>query len=519
MSKISSNRQEQIDKVRKVAESDLEAFINLVHPQRVLGHVHKELISWWNREDAKSHQLVLLPRDHGKSAMIAYRVAWELTRNPALRVLYISATSKLAVKQLKLIKDILTSDNYMFYWPEMVNVEETKRAKWTETEIELDHPIRRKEAIRDPSIFVAGLITTVTGMHCDIAVLDDVVIDDNAYDEDQRENVKTRASYLASVAGTDSKTWAVGTRYHPKDLYNTFAETIVPVVNEYGEITSSYNLWEIYEKVVETRGDGTGEFLWPRQQRYDGKWFGFNAQILAEKKAQYNNVTKFKAQYYNNPNDLSTATITPDMFQYYDKKHLNNLHGHWTFKGIRLNVFAGIDLAFSVSKDADFSCIAVVGVDPENNYYVLDIDRFKTDKISDYFNHLLISHQKWGFRKLRAETTLAQQAIVKDIKDNYIRPYGLVLSVEDYRPRGDKEDRIEALLQPRYANKQIWHYKGGNCELLEEELIMRKPAHDDIKDCLSFTVDFSVAPSRSSFSASNMNKEEYYTIGRFGGVV
>jgi hypothetical protein len=98
--------------IRLQAESDLESFIRLVHPQRVLGACHIDLIRWWTREEAKSHQLVLLPRDHGKSAMVAYRVAWEITRNPAIRVLYISSTSNLAQKQLKFIKDILTSDIY-----------------------------------------------------------------------------------------------------------------------------------------------------------------------------------------------------------------------------------------------------------------------------------------------------------------------------------------------------------------------------------------------------------------------
>ena len=74
------------DQIREQAEADLESFIRLVHPQRVLGSVHSDVISWWTREDAKSHQLLLLPRDHGKSALVAYRVAWEITRNPAIRV-------------------------------------------------------------------------------------------------------------------------------------------------------------------------------------------------------------------------------------------------------------------------------------------------------------------------------------------------------------------------------------------------------------------------------------------------
>ena len=110
-----------INDIREAAEQDLLTFIKLVSPQRVLGSVHEELCRWWNREDAKSHQLTLLPRDHGKSAMIAYRVAWELTKDPTLRVLYISATSNLAQKQLSFIKSIFTSDIHRRYWPDHIH--------------------------------------------------------------------------------------------------------------------------------------------------------------------------------------------------------------------------------------------------------------------------------------------------------------------------------------------------------------------------------------------------------------
>ena len=205
MSELSPNQIKRKDAQRTKAELNLEEFIRLVAPKRMLGNCHRELITWWTRPEALSHQLVLLPRDHQKSAMVAFRVAWEITKNPAIRVLYISATSKLATKQLKFIKDILTSDTYREYWPEMVNKEQSKREKWAETEISVDHPKRKAEYIRDATVMAAGLTTTITGLHCDIAVLDDVVVEDNAYSEEGRDKVETQVSYLASITGTGSK--------------------------------------------------------------------------------------------------------------------------------------------------------------------------------------------------------------------------------------------------------------------------------------------------------------------------
>ncbi len=509
------------DLVRAQAEADFEIFIRLVHPQRILGAVHSELIRWMTREEAKSHQLVLLPRDHQKSAIAGYYAAWEITRNPAVRILYISSTSNLAVKQLKFIKDILTSDIYRFYWPEMVNEDQMKREKWTETEISVDHPRRKAEVIRDPTVFTGGLTTSLTGMHCDITVMDDVVVLENAYTEEGREKVRLQYSLLASIEGTDARGLIVGTRYHPKDLYGDLLAKTVDQYDANGELAGSEELYEVFERVVETSGDGTGEFLWPRQQGKGGKWFGFNAEILAKKRSQYSDKTQYRAQYYNDPNDAESAAIPRDCFQYYEPKYLSRFEGKWLYKGQRLNIFAAVDFAFSLKKKADYTAIVVVGVDGNQNYYVLEIDRFKTDKIAEYFTHILKLHQKWDFRKIRAEVTAAQMAIVNSLKMDYIRPHGLALSVEEHRPTrhdGNKDERITAILQSKYDNRQMWHYQGGNCQILEDELVLSNPPHDDVKDALASAVDGAIAPTFSLLGNSQKNLSQM-AHSRFGGIM
>ena len=509
------------DEVRLTAESDLEYFIELVHPRRLLGNIQRQIIRWWTRPEAKKYQLVLLPRDHMKSALIAYRVAWELTKDPTLRILYISSTSNLATKQLKFIKDIITCDNYRLYWPEMVNQEEVKREKWTEREISVDHPLRKAESIRDPSIFTAGLTSNIVGMHCDIAVLDDVVVQTNAYTAESREKVKDQYSLLSSVEAVNAREWIVGTRYHPKDLYADLLERTIDKTDEFGHVVEREELFETQEYPVESRGDGSGQFLWPRQQRSDGKWFGFDAEILADKRSKYLNKTHFRAQYYNDPHDSESSPIHRDCFQYYEASYLHRKDSRWFFKQQRLNIVAAVDFAFSLGKHSDYTSIVVVGVDGLMNYYVLDVDRFKTDKIADYFNRILKLYEKWGFRKIRAEVTQAQVVLVRDLKESYIRPLGLSLSVDEYRPsrrEGSKNERIMAVLEPKYNNHQMWHYSGGNCQVLEDELLYMNSAHDDVKDALASAVDFAVAPM-SIFNTMkalvpNMNYHK-----RFGGVV
>lgn len=513
--------QQKKNEIRERAEQDLRFFISLVHPNRILGHVHEEIILWWNRKDHKSHQLLLLPRDHQKSALSAYRVAWEITRNPAIRILYISATSTLATKQLKFIKDILSSKTYQFYWPEMIHKDEGKREKWTETEISVDHPKRKEENVRDSTVFTAGLTTVITGLHCDVAVGDDIVIEENAYSPEGREKVKQQMSYLASITGADSEIWLCGTRYHPQDFYQSCLEAVVDRYDEDDNLIDTENLYEVFERKVEINGD----FLWPRRlDPNTGKYFGFNREVLAKKRAQYFDLTKFQAQYYNNPNDATSANIKKELFQYYNREHLTSLDGKWFYNGSRLNIFAAVDFAYTTEKTSDYTCIVVIGVDGKNNIYILEIDRFKTNKISDYFDRILKAHTRWKFRKIRAEITAAQSIIVEDLKTNYIRPNGIALSIDEVRPTKKKEERIDAALEPRYANLQMWHTRGGNCELLEEELVQQNPQHDDIKDALANAVEVSSPPSFMGLGAyTNRNAQEKqrpidYVNNRFGGI-
>jgi phage terminase large subunit-like protein len=517
MSKLPENV--KLQEIREAAEADLVTFIKLIAPYQVLGSIHEEVCSWWTREDAKTHQLVLLPRDHSKSRLIAYRAAWELTKDPTKTILYISATTTLAEKQLSLIKQFITSEIYRRYWPDHINVEEGKRELWNVREIALDHPSRRENGIRDPTVFTAGLGTTITGMHFDIVILDDLVVRENAYTEEGRSKVRDTYSLLASIESAEAKEWAVGTRYHPKDLYEDMMKMEHEVYDDPGEVVRVDQVYEILERPVESRGDGTGEFLWPRQRRYDGKWFGFDQNILAQKRAKYMDKTQFYAQYYNRPEDRDNPAINPATFQYYDRSMLDKRNGRWTYNGNILNVFASIDFAFSRSKKADWTALVVIGVDSTNNIYVLDIITLKTDRISDYYKAIMDAYVKWEYSKIRAEVSVAQQAIVRELKESYIKPNGMSIRIEEYRPsrsEGTKEERVASILEPRYDNLSVWHYRGGNCQLLEEELVLRRPPHDDIKDCLASAIAISCPPMK--FTRQGRDKKVLAFHPRFGGV-
>lgn len=508
--------------IRELAKQDLYFFARLVNPGYMYGDIHKEYYQWmqeytvYGQGDASTtNKLIMLPRAHLKSHMVATWAAWIITRHPEITILYVSATAGLAEAQLYAIKNILTSPVYTRYYPEYVNPQEGKREKWSLSSIAIDHPQRKKEGIRDATIATAGLTTNTTGWHADILIPDDLVVPENAYTEDGRDSVSKKSSQFTSILNAGGFTLACGTRYHPGDIYGTWKGQEFDIYNDNGEIIDRKPVWSVKEYAVER----DGVFIWPRACRpSDNKFFGFDPQTLAKIKAQYEDRVQFFAQYYNDPNDPGTNRIDRSKFQYYDKKFLVQSNGYWTFRGKRLNVYAAIDFAFSLTKKSDNTAIVVIGMDNDGFIYILDIVVFKSDKIKDYFDSIQNLHMKWEFKKLRAEVTVAQAVIVRDLKDK-MREEGLSLSIDEHRPNrneGTKAERIAAALEHKYENQTIWHFKGGYIDMLEEELVLARPKHDDIKDALASAVEIAVKPRQGRSDEIQRDTVVYHP--RFGGV-
>lgn len=508
--------------IRQTAFDDLYYFARLVNPGYIYGDVHKHIFKWLEDynlfgqdEEQTSNKLIMLPRGHLKSHMVATWAAWIITRHPEVTILYLSATAELAEKQLYAIQNIMAGASYQRYFPEYINPQEGKREKWSQRRFAIDHIKRKEEGIRDETVATAGLTTNTTGWHADIIIADDLVVPENAYTSEGRESVVKKTSQFTSIRNAGGFTLACGTRYHPSDIYQTWKDQEYDIFNEEQEIVGKRPVWEIKEYVVEV----DGIFIWPKTMRADKKFFGFDQQVLARIKAEYEDKTQFFAQYYNNPNPSDTNRIDRSKFQYYDKKFLKQTGGDWFYKTSRLNVYAAIDFAFSLNKKADSTAIVVIGIDSEGYIYVLDIVVFKTDRIGEYFQNIAELHSKWEFKKLRAEVTVAQSVIVRDLKDK-LREEGLNISIDEYRPtrnEGNKAERIAAALEHKYESMTIWHYKGGYTDMLEEQLVLARPSHDDIKDALASAVTIAVKPRKTRYNErSNDNVIAFHS--RFGGV-
>jgi len=492
---------QQIKDLREDYENDLFAFAKYINPHYQYGDIHERVFSWLSKPDSKDHQLLLLPRGHLKSHCIAVWCVWTITKKPWSTIVYLSAGEDLATAQVYAIKNMLLSDPYQYLWPEMIRKEEAKRDKWSAWAINVDHPVRKERGIRDHTIIVKTVKSNAIGLHCSDLVLDDVVVPRYAYSDVGRREVQASVSQFASIKNPGATTKAVGTRYHPRDLYSLFNEAYVATWDsETGEFVGKELLWEILEEKAESRGDMTGNFLWPRVQCPDtGEWYGFDQQILASIKAQYEStgqMEQFYAQYYNDPNDPNSRRVSRDSFSYYEKKGLVQEEGHWYFDGKKLSIFAAMDVAWTQGNRSDYTAIVVIGINSDGFIYVLDLDRFKTSDFDVYYEKVIDLAHYWGFRKMRIETNAGGKLVKQEI-ERLIRANGQTLAIDakaTTRHDGSKNERHAAVVEPRYKQGTIFHFRGGLIPELEEEIVLSKPRHDDLEDALCACIEISKPP-------------------------
>lgn len=519
-----------VQAIRESCEADLYTFAQMMFPDRYYGDMHKEFFLFLQSEEHQ-FQLGLIPRDHQKSHCIAVYAAWKITKKPWWTILYVSSNPSLAREQLGVIEKILQSKQHRALWPEMLNYVRDRDGvmkhkpldTWTQDAIKVDHPERLSRQVRDPTVRATSAKSTNTGFHCNEVIFDDLVTDENYESEAEKAEVVRCYKNCMKILTTGSYCKAVGTRYGDDDLYALITSLRIPVFDESGEEVGDAAMWEVFERVVEDSPyrTGDGNFVWPRVQMPSGEFFGFDQRELAIKKANLTldgNMSGFLAQYYNDPNDESLARINKQHFQYIEPKFLIKRGDEWYYNQKKLRITAAMDLAFSnlKAKRRDFTAIAVVGMDQDGYLYVLDLERFKTDKMEEYYDKAIDMFSRWGFKQLVVESNNGGGLVAEYMK-SVVRKEGGYLEIKPKAAPNDssKYERILQILEPRYRNSEVFHNRIGLIRLLEEELVQPKPRNDDLKDAVTLAVTELKPPMGRGIALARKKLTEQ--LSRFGG--
>src|SRR5690606_3127438 len=130
----------------------------------------------------------------------------------------------------------------------------------------------------------------------------------------------------------------------------------------------------------------------------------------------------------------------------------------------KLRLFAAMDVAGTGWKEkggnaADYTAIAVIGVDSEQNIYVLDLRQFKTSDFNEYYREVIDLQLYWNFRRITVETNSIGKQVKKAL-ENLIYENGIRLVVDGDAKTwrdGSKQERHAAFLEPKYRQGKMLH--------------------------------------------------------------
>jgi len=541
---------------RKKALTDFWEFVDLIGFHGGKGQFskcHKDLMSWALDGERASRRLVLMPRGHYKSTLLAVgRTLWRIYQNPNIRIFVGSADFGLSKSIIREIKTYLEDEELQEkVWnnrphkegrlvplmdklgKQRRNVQDTeasdKKVVWRADAIQ----VVRDDILKEPTVVAGSVGATATGFHYDEIIFDDIVTFDNIDTEPKRDKLFRWVHDMESVLDTrqfDEELYqryediahsnflkgkfkencylgdtviVVGTRYDPEDYY----QHIIDNQDALG--------FEVYERNIYVNGsDNTDGYIFPEK---------FNENLENRLRASMSE-RRFASQYLNRIITPGTQVLSWESIKFIhpgsiicNQPNTASIRGFGEEKEVRLR--AVVDPSATSQVYSDFTCIVVGGLDNENNFFVVDMYLGK-DPFSVWLERMYELLDKWNLSAVTVESVGFQKQIIWSIKDQFKnkRP----ITVREWTPeaREDKHSRIEATLQPLvengkfYMSQHLSRIKGLSDQF---NLFGRPSVKDDAPDACSILKRVSVPPN-SVVRPFNPTKQRAFNA-RYGGFV
>lgn len=332
--------------------------------------------------------------------------------------------------------------------------------RWNQDEVEVKV---RTRPIKEPSIATAGLEKSITGLHFDTIICDDLVTRENVTTRDQIEKVISYFESLIPILNPGGELIVIGTRWDELDLYGHII----------GKLNHLFDI--VVKRVVEN-----GRYIFPEK---------FNDSVLATLRATMR-PSFFSSQYYNEPIADEDQVFKKEKFRYWTTdKERGKLPTHRLLPD-NLAIYTTVDLAVSENHDADETAIVTCGWDHENNMYVLDVKnaRYST---SDKVEQIYLTNTQYKPYSVGIEKENAQKFFIDILR--WSQENGReALPISELASGGRrKEDRIMNL-EPLFRAGKVFLPEG--CDALIHQLLKFTPqgtrGRDDIIDALAYQLKF-----------------------------
>lgn len=422
------------------AAESLVAFTEYTYPRYQTAEHHRKIAAQLERvERGEIDRLMLLvPPRHGKSELASIRMpAWFLGRQPHKQFLSVSATEGLASDFGRAVRNTIGGPEYRAVFTTTLAEDSQAKGKW--------------HTSAGGIYYSLGIGGSVLGRGGDVILIDDPFGSmKEAQSELERKNVwdwYTGTAYNRLMPG--GAIVVINHRMHEDDLCGRLL----------AQQAAGGDRWEVVE--LQAINDA-GEALW--KEAYP---------IEALERIRRNSQARdWSALYQQRPSPEEGDYFKAEWF-----KPVAKLPDPKT-----LRVYGGSDYAVTAD-GGDYTVHVVVGVDPEDRIYILDVWRKQaaSDVWVDQFCNLVIEHKPMGW----AEETGQIKSGVGPFLSKEQRRRNAWVAREQFPTRGDKAVRAQSF-RGRAALAGVYYQSDAPWwpDLRSELLSFPAGKHDDQVDAL-----------------------------------
>lgn len=413
-------------------------------------------------ENDPDNRLDIWSREHYKTSCITYAgTIQEHIKNPDTTIAIFSFNRPIAKSFFRQIKweyennELLRSLFSEIFWDNV-----NRAPKWSEDD---GLVLRRSRNTKEASLEAWGLIDgQPTSKHFDLIVYNDIVTGDTVSTPDMIKKTTTAWENSLNLSTQGGRIWYEGTFWNYADTYNTIIER--------GAATP---------RIYPGTDDGTSL----------GKPVLFSDEYMAFKKQSMSSYV-FACQILCNPKMADKAGFELEWVRYW-----NPQQGFFT----NLNKIIIVDPATTKrAKESDYTSMWVIGMGPDQNYYVVDMVR---DRLGLYETAQVLF--KLHAKHRPSMTFYEEYGMQRDIEylQEKQQAWNYRFHIGPLKGIKKKEDRISRL-QPLFRESRIYLPEtkvytttdGEDIDLIKafiyEELILWPYSkHDDMLDSLSRILD------------------------------
>lgn len=396
-----------------------------------------------------------MPPRHGKTELATKRMAaWYSGRHPTHDIIVAAASDLLAEDMGADVRAIMHTPQHRQVFPTF----KLRRGGNAKNNIQTDAGGR---------LIFAGKGGTINGRGAHLLLIDDLYKD---FAEARSETMRNAAwdwfTKVAMMRRMGMKLVIITmTRWHSDDIIGRLTDPENPHYN-----AEEAKMWKIIRLPGLAEGDDPlgrrpGEALWP--ERYDEDY---------HKGSQRRDPLGFAALVQQRPSVADGVLFRRENIQYYDPKELPE----------NLRCYAASDHAVNVKQRNDPSCFIKVGVDQQNNIYIIEViwKKMKTDMAVEAMLTLATTGQKpllWW-----AERGHISGSIGPFLRKRMLET-SRYINIIEVTPKADKEQRAQSIAA-RVAMGKVYFPRGQwwTEKAVDELMAFPNGTHDDFADALAY---------------------------------